>query len=136
MGKAKEVHWHGLRSFRVVIRRVPESSPHNLLPLDTQRHFALLSRCIPLFQDASIGCVRLPPPLSPLPFIDAENQKSLGLSSSSSRGVCVCAIIESHRNRITHGCRDGRETMVVSFANRCQGGFLCSFLVSFSGNCN
>ena len=41
--------------------------------------------------------------------------------------VCVCAIIESHRNRITHGCRDGRETMVVSFANRCQGGFLCSF---------
>lgn len=40
---------------------------------------------------------------------------------------CVCAIIESHRNRITHGCRDGRETMVVSFANRCQGGFLCSF---------
>lgn len=41
--------------------------------------------------------------------------------------VCVCAIIESHRNRITHGYRDGRETMVVSFANRCQGGFLCSF---------
>lgn len=89
MGKAKEVHWHGLRSFRVVIRRVPESSPHNLLPLDTQRHSALLSRCIPLSQDASIGCVRLPSPLSPLPFIDAENQKSLGLSSSSSRGVCV-----------------------------------------------
>lgn len=41
--------------------------------------------------------------------------------------VCVCAIIESHRNRITHGYRDGRETMVVSFANRCQGGLLCSF---------
>lgn len=136
MGKAKEVHWHGLRSFRVVIRRVPESSPQSSSPRHTTTHSALLSRCIPLFQDASIGCVRLLPPLSPLPFIDAENQKSLGLSSSSSRGVCVRAIIESHRNRITHGYRDGRETMVVSFANRCQGGFLISSLVSFSGNCN
>lgn len=89
MGKAKEVHWHGLRSFRVVIRRVPESSPQSSSPRHTTTHSALLSRCIPLSQDASIGCVRLPSPLSPLPFIDAENQKSLGLSSSSSRGVCV-----------------------------------------------
>lgn len=89
MGKAKEVHWHGLRSFRVVIRRVPESSPQSSSPRHTTTHSALLSRCIPLSQDASIGCVRFLPSLSPLPFIDAENQKSLGLSSSSSRGVCV-----------------------------------------------
>lgn len=88
MGKAKEVHWHGLRSFRVVIRRVPESSPQSSSP----RHTTTLRPLVemyPLSQDASIGCVRLLPPLSPLPFIDAENQKSLGLSSSSSRGVCV-----------------------------------------------
>lgn len=88
MGKAKEVHWHGLRSFRVVIRRVPESSPQSSSPRHTTTLRPLVEM-IPLFQDASIGCVRLPPPLSPLPFIDAENQKSLGLSSSSSRGVCV-----------------------------------------------
>lgn len=35
MGKAKEVHWHGLRSFRVVIRRVPESSPQSSSPRHT-----------------------------------------------------------------------------------------------------
>lgn len=88
MGKAKQVHWHGLRSFRVVIRRVPESSPQSSSP----RHTTTLRPLVemyPLSQDASIGCVRLPPPLSSLPFIDAENQKSLGLSSSSSRGVCA-----------------------------------------------
>lgn len=88
MGKAKEVHWHGLRSFRVVIRRVPESSPQSSSP----RHTTTLRPLVemyPLSQDASIGCVRFLPSLSPLPFIDAENQKSLGLSSSSSRGVCV-----------------------------------------------
>lgn len=133
MGKAKEVHWHGLRSFRVVIRRVPESSPQSSSPRHTTTHSALLSRCIPLFQDASIGCVRLLPPLSPLPFIDAENQKSLGLSSSSSRGVCV------RDNRISSKSDHPR----MQGWSRNDGCLVCesmsrwtSLLVSFSGNCN
>lgn len=133
MGKAKEVHWHGLRSFRVVIRRVPESSPQSSSP----RHTTTLRPLVemyPLSQDASIGCVRLPfILLSPLPFIDAENQKSLGLSSSSSRGVCV------RDNRISSKSDHPR----MQGWSRNDGCLVCesmsrwiSLLVSFSGNCN
>lgn len=136
MGKAKEVHWHGLRSFRVVIRRVPESSPHNLLPLDTQRHTPPSCRDVSP-SPKTLRSVAYGSSLHSLLSHLSMRKIKRALASLPLRvEVCVCAIIESHRNRITHGYRDGRETMVVSFANRCQGGFLCSFLVSFSGNCN
>lgn len=135
MGKAKEVHWHGLRSFRVVIRRVPESSPQSSSP----RHTTTLRPLVEMYPPLPRRFDRLrtaPISSSLLSHLSMRKIKRALASLPLRVEVCVCAIIESHRNRITHGYRGGRETMVVSFANRCQGGFLCSFLVSFSGNCN
>lgn len=122
MGKAKEVHWHGLRSFRVVIRRVPESSPQSSSP----RHTTTLRPLVEMYPPLPRRFDRLR--TAPI-YRCGKSKEPWPLFLFESKCVCVCvrAIIESHRNRITHGCRDGRETMVVSFANRCQGGFLCSF---------
>lgn len=109
----KEVHWHGLRSFQAVIRRVPDRA-------ESTTFFPLPRRC----EHDARRTTELPPPLSPL------KTRSIGLPAYSSppsftlfpvyrRGrskepwplplrACMCVIIESHRNRISHGNRDGR----------------------------
>lgn len=109
----KEVHWHGLRSFQAVIRRVPDRA-------ESTTFFPLPRRC----EHDARRTTELPPPLSPL------KTRSIGLPAYSSppsftlfpvyrRGrskepwplplrARMCVIIESRRNRISHGNRDGR----------------------------
>lgn len=113
MGKAKEVHWHGLRSFRVVIRRVPESSPQSSSPRHTTTLRPLVEMYPPLPRRFDrLRTAPIYPPLSSPIYRCGKSKEPWPLFLFESR--CVCAIIESHRNRITHGCRDGREKRWLS----------------------
>lgn len=133
MGKAKEVHWHGLRSFRVVIRRVPESSPHNLLPLDTQRHTPPSCRDVSP-SSKTLRSVAYGSLLRSLLFHLSMRKIKKALASLPLR-VEVCV----RDNRISSKSDHPR----IQGWSRNDGCLVCesmsrwiSLLVSFSGNCN